>query len=931
MRWAKLAVILCGAVASAWLPGVSQAAYPGTAGPIAYDVVTGAHPQVFSIHSDGTHGTQLTFDSDPTAGNDNVQPAFSPSGTRVAFVSAGHIFVTDAATHSQTTDLTPADGADINNGEPAWVGESKLVFSRINFADATPQYDLYEINADGSGGLTDLTNTTDPTADERDPSVNPVNGTIAYDRGGREVWTMAANGSRQALAFTMPSGDAVQPDWSPDGTKLAFIGDQGGSDTDIWTYVIGSAGPQQLTNTTALEEQWPRWSPDGTQLVVQGLERPDGTPVDLYTVNATTGAETKVPNASDAENPNWGAACTPSGGADTPDTGFTDSNCDGIDGDISQAVFVSPAGSDSNPGTMAQPKHSLANAVATAQTAGKTQVLVATGSYFETSEVDITKGIGVFGGYDPSTWQRSNSRPTIIGQPAGIVVEAPDATVTLQLLSIAGSATRQAGSSAYGVRAVGGTLDISDSTLLATDGVPGAAGTNGRDPSIAAIARHLSPIAAFGHQGQTGNPGLNCGASADAGFCDMAILPAQHASTQPQYGELGGWGGQDISGQAGQSGEPSDAGRAQGGFGGPIGAPASPEGFGIPGFPGLPGIQGLPGQDGQPGSNAGVPAAPNWTDANGGDGAAGRPGQGGGGGGASGSGWQCTPPPTLSCIPWAGGGGASGGQGGFGGEPGTGGQGGGGSFALYLDGTHANIDHTVLRAGSGGAGGAGGRGGPGGPGGAGGIGFPAGLGLGGGPGGGGGGGGRGGNGGPGAGGPSAAIYKAGGASASTDASTIAIDGSTGPLGGVQVHAPNGANGAAGTCKHSNCSAVSLSPAVSKLPNTVLVSGAGVIGIPIGCGGVGSCSGTVTIVSGLAANVGATARAHKPKRIKLTLIATGKFKVKSGHRTTIRLRATSAGKALLRRQRTTTATVFVTDRDRKGQHVPRIGRVRIRRK
>ena len=55
------------------------------------------------------------------------------------------------------------------------------------------------------------------------------------------------------------------------------------------------------------------------------------------------------------------------------------------------------------------------------------------------------------------------------------------------------------------------------------------------------------------------------------------------------------------------------------------------------------------------------------------------------------------------------------------------------------------------------------------------------------------------------------------------------------------------------------------------------------------------SGNVTLVSGLAANVGAAARTHKPKRIKLTLIASGKFRVKGAHHVTIRLRATSAGK------------------------------------
>lgn len=59
-------------------------------------------------------------------------------------------------------------------------------------------------------------------------------------------------------------------------------------------------------------------------------------------------------------------ACVPSAGPDKPDMSFKDSNCDGIDGEISHAVFVSGLGDDLNPGTMAAPKRTLTAAVQTA-------------------------------------------------------------------------------------------------------------------------------------------------------------------------------------------------------------------------------------------------------------------------------------------------------------------------------------------------------------------------------------------------------------------------------------------------------------------------------------------------------------------------------------------------------------------------------------
>src|SRR4051794_9260397 len=68
---------------------------------------------------------------------------------------------------------------------------------------------------------------------------------------------------------------------------------------------------------------------------------------------------------------------------DTPDPGFVDSNCDGIDGDVSAALFVPPGGSDSAAGTQAAPLQTLGAAVDRAQAAGSpvTQILLAAGTY----------------------------------------------------------------------------------------------------------------------------------------------------------------------------------------------------------------------------------------------------------------------------------------------------------------------------------------------------------------------------------------------------------------------------------------------------------------------------------------------------------------------------------------------------------------------
>lgn len=97
------------------------------------------------------------------------------------------------------------------------------------------------------------------------------------------------------------------------------------------------------------------------------------------------------------------------GAADVPDLAFVDSNCDGIDGTETDAVFVSPNGKDTDPGTKSRPMREVTRAVEVAATGGKRYVLIAFGEY---SRVYLSSRISLYGGYDPSSWQRRDRFPT---------------------------------------------------------------------------------------------------------------------------------------------------------------------------------------------------------------------------------------------------------------------------------------------------------------------------------------------------------------------------------------------------------------------------------------------------------------------------------------------------------------------------------------
>jgi hypothetical protein len=430
------------------------------------------------------------------------------------------------------------------------------------------------------------------------------------------------------------------------------------------------------------------------------------------------------------------------GAADAPDLGFVDANCDGIDGDERGAIFVSPLGKDANPGTKVAPKRQIQAAV-TAAAAAKKDVYAAQGIY---EKVTASSGVGIYGGYDQSTWARRLEATTeILGNPAVYAQKATN--VTLQLLRLHGATPELRipdGASFYGLRAVDhSSLTLQRVTVSARNAEEGAFG-------------------AFGKKGVDGLPG-GPGGKGQCGGSTPGAGGAAGDSPAGRPGGAGGKGGKDMYGTAGR-GAPGSPGTTStaGGSGAAQGDPGKDGGNGSPGFSGNDGVDGAGGlatpsgtivwfgQKGKPGSDA-------------------TAGHGGGGGGGGG-GQVCVLCNNGSGNGGGGGGGAGGG--GLGGEPGWPG---GGSFGLYLvDSTVVISASSTITSGNGGDGGRGGDGGKPGVGGNGGLGATyckSEIGEGG-NGGLGGFGGHGGAGGGGAGGPSVAIVTVGTAKASVNASTL---------------------------------------------------------------------------------------------------------------------------------------------------------------
>ena len=82
--------------------------------------------------------------------------------------------------------------------------------------------------------------------------------------GNNEIYVMDADGGNQENLTNHPAYDA-DPDWSPDGTKIAFVSDRNDDRTQI--YVMDADGKNVIRLTDG--RGWkgdPDWSPDGKKI-----------------------------------------------------------------------------------------------------------------------------------------------------------------------------------------------------------------------------------------------------------------------------------------------------------------------------------------------------------------------------------------------------------------------------------------------------------------------------------------------------------------------------------------------------------------------------------------------------------------------------------------------------------------------------------------
>lgn len=268
----------------------AHAAFPGENGKLAFGHAASGTYQIYAIEPDGGPLDQLTSG----AANNGV-PRWSSDGQRIVFSSDrdgnDEIYAMDANGSDQ--ENLSNDPADDSFG--AWSPDGQRIVFESNrdeqgcvSCSLPPNVELYVMGANG-------TNQTRLTFEDASweilPAWSPDGSRIAFTKvklnppgeddefwttEPDQIYTMNADGTGKTLL-----GQGTCPDWSPDGSKIAF-----GEGTSPYGIAIMNANGTDRRTVVPRGSAYPcpAWSPDGERIAFGTwsdsditIIRPDGT------------------------------------------------------------------------------------------------------------------------------------------------------------------------------------------------------------------------------------------------------------------------------------------------------------------------------------------------------------------------------------------------------------------------------------------------------------------------------------------------------------------------------------------------------------------------------------------------------------------------------------------------------------------------------
>jgi Tol biopolymer transport system component len=219
---------------------------------------------IYEMNADGGGQRRLTHaETDASKPEElffQVEPAWSPDGTKIAFSSRRGRSFDIYLMNADGTGTRRLTSTGENDSHPTWSADgSRIAFARSGSGD------IYVMDADGSGAR----RISDPTVEEAEPAWSPDGAWIAYVRRipgtpARDVWLVRPDGSGRH-AVTSQHARTFTPAWAPDSRQIAFASDAASSFFDIYVIGVDGKGLRRRTRTGS-DAFEPAWSPDAATI-----------------------------------------------------------------------------------------------------------------------------------------------------------------------------------------------------------------------------------------------------------------------------------------------------------------------------------------------------------------------------------------------------------------------------------------------------------------------------------------------------------------------------------------------------------------------------------------------------------------------------------------------------------------------------------------
>lgn len=238
---------------------------------------------IWTMNPDGTELRKLTVGPLYDAQSD-----WSPDGQWIAFRRGPNasqrlgVWRMDLYGDRQQL-LTEGDPAvpTQNATQPAWTPDGRGLLFRATLPPF-PDSDVWSMDSDGNSRHLVF----HVPGEQLYPSYSPYMRRIAFTTPvtptDRAIFTMAADGSDLIRTFDVVGAYDSAPNWSPDGSQIAFESDQDG---DMEVFVMNADGTdiRQLTQNTRHDEG-PVWAPDGRRITyTSGVDDLNG---DIWVMDA---------------------------------------------------------------------------------------------------------------------------------------------------------------------------------------------------------------------------------------------------------------------------------------------------------------------------------------------------------------------------------------------------------------------------------------------------------------------------------------------------------------------------------------------------------------------------------------------------------------------------------------------------------------------